>query len=290
MPGTPVPLTILRALADETLRGLELAQQIEQPGESGRAREQMLIAFIEQLIPSSFGVSTGFVVDALGGKSKQVDVVVYQTDYAPAFEIGGVKHFLVESVVAVVEVKAAIDSEADLRQALDNIASVKALDRTNRGTNRLIAERVKIGQAADRENHLHQVFGTIVTETSLARDFAKDFSAWLRAHPRREWPNLYVDVHQFAAYYQRTSSMPGEPESHRVSTQAMLAEELAISVPDAANAQPPLLVLGIELLHWFRVIPTIDFGGADYFPLPIRQHEIHEISEPSPTDSPMAAE
>jgi hypothetical protein len=93
MPGIPVPLTILRALADETLRRLELAAQIEQPGESGRAREQMLIAFIEQLVPSSFGVSTGFVVDALGEKSKQVDVVVYHTDYAPAFEIGGVKHF-----------------------------------------------------------------------------------------------------------------------------------------------------------------------------------------------------
>jgi hypothetical protein len=186
-----------------------------------------------------------------------------------------------------VEVKAAIDSEADLGQALDNIASVKALDRTNRGNNRLIAERVKIGQAADRENHLHQVFGAIVTEKSLTRDFAQDFSAWLRVHPRREWPNIYVDVHKFAAYYQRTVSTPGEPEAHRVSTQAMSAEELAITVPDAANAQPPLLVLGVELLHWFRVVPTIDFGGADYFPLGIRQHEIHEIAEPPQTNSDM---
>jgi hypothetical protein len=67
-------------------------------------------------------VSTGFVVDALGGKSKQIDVVVYRTDYAPVFEIGRVKHFLVESVVAVLEVKAAIDSQADLTRALENIA------------------------------------------------------------------------------------------------------------------------------------------------------------------------
>ena len=102
-----------------TRRRLELAQQIEHPGESGRAREQILTAFIEQLVPSSFGVSTGFVVDALGG-SRQLDVVVYQTDYAPVFEIGGVKHFLAESVVAVLEVKAVIDSKRDLTQALDN--------------------------------------------------------------------------------------------------------------------------------------------------------------------------
>jgi hypothetical protein len=45
--------------ADETLRRLELAPQIEHPGESGRAREQMLIAFIEQLIPSSLGCRPG---------------------------------------------------------------------------------------------------------------------------------------------------------------------------------------------------------------------------------------
>ncbi len=266
----------LRALADETLRRLELAPQIEHPGESGRAREQMLIAFIEQLIPSSFGVSTGFVVDALGGKSKQVDVVVYRTDYAPVFEIGGVKHFLVESVVAVLEVKAAIKGKARLTEALDNIASVKALDRTNRGQNRVIAERLRVGQA-ERENHLHQVFGGIVTEKSLGRSFPKEFLAWLKVHPRLEWPNIYVDVRQFVAAYQYSSSVSGEAGSH-VGMQAMRAEELAISDPDAPNAQPPLLVLGVELLHWFRVVPTIEYGGADYFPLGMRLYEIHEIT------------
>ena len=42
MLDVPVPLTILQALADETRRRLELAGQIEHPGESGRAREQSL--------------------------------------------------------------------------------------------------------------------------------------------------------------------------------------------------------------------------------------------------------
>jgi hypothetical protein len=90
MPGVPVPLTILRALADETRTRLVLAPSIEHPGESGRAREQTLIAFIEQLVPSGFAVSTGFVVYAIGGKSRQVDVVVYRTDYHSIFEIGRV--------------------------------------------------------------------------------------------------------------------------------------------------------------------------------------------------------
>jgi hypothetical protein len=280
MAVTPVPLTILRARADETLRRLALALEIEHPGESGRAREQMLIAFIEQLIPSSFGVSTGFVVDALGGKSRQVDVVVYRTDYAPLFEIGGVKHFLVESVVAVLEVKAAIDSNADLTQALDNIASVKALDRTNRGRNKVVTDRIWIpGQYAERERHTDQVFGAIVTEKSLARDFREDFLAWLTAHPRYEWPNIYVDVHQFTAFYGWMQSLPDNPESRVVGPEAMRAASFAISRPDDPNAQPPLLVLGVELIDWFRRVPTIDFSTTDYLWLDNRLHETWDLTD-----------
>src|SRR6266540_2036317 len=149
MRSIPVPLTILRALADETLRQLKLAGEIEHPGESGRAREQILMAFIQQLIPSSFGVST-------------------------------------ESVVAVLEVKAAIDSHADLTRALDNIASVKALDRSNRGRNKLLSDRVRTELSVDRDAHAFQVFGVIVTERSLVKDFEQDLVTWLSTRPRRE--------------------------------------------------------------------------------------------------------
>jgi hypothetical protein len=82
------------------------------------------------------------VVDGVGGKSRQVDIVVYRTGYAPVFQIGGVNHFLVESVAAVLEVKAGITSTAQLGSALENIRSVKALDRTNRHRNyRLIEDQ-----------------------------------------------------------------------------------------------------------------------------------------------------
>jgi hypothetical protein len=109
-----------------------------------------------------------------GGKSKQVDVVVYRTDYHPILEIGRVKHFMVESVVAVLEVKAAIDSQADLRQALENIASVKRLDRSNRGHNYEVIDWRR-GNFIDPKNQETQVFGGIVTETSLVKDFSEDY-------------------------------------------------------------------------------------------------------------------
>ena len=275
MADAPVPLTILRALADETLRRLKLAPEIEQPGESGRAREQMLIAFIEQLIPSWYGVSTGFVVDAVGGKSRQVDVVVYRTDYHPVLEIGRVKHFLVESVVAVLEVKAAIDSEADLTQALDNIASVKALDRSNQSRNYEVIDR-KRGDYINLDEQQHQIFGAIVTEKSLARDFSKDLLAWLKVHSRREWPNLYVDVHQFTARYQYMYSAGGVAPFRTMGPHTMIADALAISKP-GPDGEAPLVVLGVNLINQFRVAPRIDFHPLAYFPLKYGEHDLFAL-------------
>lgn len=272
MSTVPLPLTILRALAEETRQRLELAPQIEHPGESGRAREQMLITFITQLIPSSFGVSTGFIVDALGEKSKQIDVVVYRTDYAPILEIGGVKHFLVESVVAALEVKAAVDSEVDLTRALDNIASVKALDRSNRGENFVLTDREPAGKV-DRDDAVHQVFGAVVTENSLAESFGDRLYGWLRSHSRHTWPNLYVDVHQHVVMYGWED--PSQPSGQAVGTNAMLAEKLVIPFP--AGAEPPLVMLGFELINWFRVVPTIDFAVERYFPLTEREHYTRQL-------------
>jgi Domain of unknown function (DUF6602) len=273
MPAIPVPAMILRALAQETLERLRLATEIEHPGESGRAREQILTAFMERLIPSSFGVSTGFVVDALGGKSRQVDVVVYRTDYAPVFEIGQVKHFLIESVVAVLEVKAAIDSEADLTQALDNIASVKGLDRTNRDRNyRLMEDQVVTDMRPDWSRQgivdpdffLHQVFGVIVTERSLTQDsFAARYLGWLGTHPRREWPNLYVDANGFLAGYLVPKGQPDEAAQLGLDVKAPTAKKLVIYRPKGEGASP-LLQLAFELVNWFRVVPKIDFKAVDY--------------------------
>ena len=276
MPDAPVPLplTILRALAEETHQRLELATRIEHPGESGRAREQVQTAFIEQLVPSSFGVSTGFVVDALGGKSRQVDIVVYRTDYAPVFEIGRVKHFLVESVVAVLEVKAAISKEAVLTQALNNVASVKALDRTNRGRNWILSER-ELVRPMDRDQDRDQIFSAVVTERSLT-NFVEPYSTWLGAHEPREWPNLYIDVARFSALYRYPWSEPDGRVRSAVGTDSMRAEMLSIHLSEPST-KPPLVVLGFELINWFRVVPRIDFSMMDYFPLGTHKHQNYPL-------------
>jgi Domain of unknown function (DUF6602) len=265
MSKPPVIGTILRAHARETVEQLQLATEIEQPGESGRAREQILTAFIRRIIPSSFGVSTGFVVDTAGRKSKQVDVVVYRTDYAPVFDIGGVKHFLVESVAAAIEVKAEIPSWRLLEQALENIRSVKELDRTRGGNNDRLMEDSVIGKV-DPNNFYHQIFGAIVTERSMKQNFVPRYRAWLESHFPRVWPNLYVNAshvrdESFIAGYLKEFPAPhGQP---RFTANPMAGGPFA-KIKMTHHGEPPLLDLAFELVNFFRVVPKIDFSATTY--------------------------
>ena len=271
----PVTEAIMWAMADEVTKQLDLAKRIDHPGESGRAREQILTSFIHRLVPSTFSVDTGFVVDAVGGLSKQVDIVIYRNDYAPVFEIGAVKHFLVESVVAVLEVKAAITSITRLDQALENIRSVKSLDRSNDGRNYMLTDRT-IGGPINRDEFKHQVFGAIVTERSLSRDALRDqILSFLRTHPRREWPNTYIDVNGPVTAYRRSADQP------RLWADPNECTHLWFEHPrtETYRGVPPLFQLAYYLVDLFRVAPVVDFDAQAYFPVGKRSGDLWALDQ-----------
>jgi hypothetical protein len=253
--GPQVLPAILESLNAQVLNELSLAASIGHPGESGRAREQIITRFLRRLLPDGYGISTGFVIDAVGGISRQVDLVIYRTGYHPVLEIGGVNHFLVESVVAVIENKAAVDSVADLVGALANIASVKSLDRTNRAKN--YALPLTGGRpSVDREDFQHQVFGVIVTEASLSQKaLVQELLRFLRSAPQRSWPNLYVDVHRFVLGY-------NEPHEVPQSFGAVPGDHIALVGAETGRA--PLIDLAFELCNYLRVAPLIDYSAVDY--------------------------
>jgi hypothetical protein len=256
----PLVVDILQSLNREVINQLDLAAAIEHPGESGRAREQIIARYLGRLTPKEFAVDTGFVFDAQGNISRQIDLVIYRIGYHPVFEIGGIKHFMVESVVAVLENKASIGSRDTLYTALNNIKSVKALDRTNRRTNYLIVGGQQ-GPGVDPDEFKHQVFGAIVTERSLKRDSLKaallDF---LGAEPdRRHWPNMYADVRGPCARF-----LKGSPNPNEVTAIPAEAEYLCLTDPDADSYLPPLLDLTFELINFLRVAPIVDYKPTAY--------------------------
>ncbi len=261
-----LPRKIVESLDEGVKNQLKLTSAVQHPGESGRARENIIREFIRKLVPESFGVDTGFVIDAQGSISRQVDIVIYRTDYHPTLNIGGVKYFLVESVVAVLENKARITDVDTLKRALENIASVKKLDRTGNGKNIVLGG---LGEKVDPLCFAHLIFGAIVTQESLNRDtLAKELVKYSKESPRDQWLNLYIDVNSFAILYARNrkadDSAPGSwPQVF--TTDPFKAEELFVSDPGTSKGPPPIGDLGQELMNFIRVAARIDFLPTAYF-------------------------
>lgn len=253
----PVPLieTIIRSLNREVLGQLELSRTIKHPGENGRAREQIISEYLTNILPRNVKVGTGFVIDARGSISNQIDIVIYRDDYHPVIEIGKIKHFMVESVIAVIENKASISSASVLQSALKNIQSVKKLDKTNGGNNIIIPTGKKVSSRVFE----HQVFGAVITEKSLSTEsLRQEFINFFESHlDFRLWPNMYADV--------RGSSVRYVQENFIATAVPSRAFGLIISDPGAENYTPPLLEVTFELLNLIRVAPLIDYNPCDYF-------------------------
>jgi hypothetical protein len=258
----PHPLIddILYRLNREVVDQLIGTRQIHHPAESGRARENVIAEALRRFVPDAFGVSTGFVIDAVGGRSRQQDIVIYRRGYHPVFRVGGIDNFLVESVVAVIQNRASCASRESLLDALDTIASVKALDRTNRGTNYVVHGSNR-GEPVNADEFRYQVWGAVVTEASLASaTLGEVVIAYLTSHARRLWPNVYADVNGAAGLFQK--------DDHASTDVPAEATRWILSDPpsDADRPVPPFVELLSHLGNYLRIVPLVDYSPLSYLP------------------------
>src|SRR4029077_9173682 len=108
---------------------------ISHGGELGSSREEVLRDFLRSYLPTKFDISTGFAFDSIGTISKQLDIVIADGSNCPRFENAGKKRFFpCESIVAVGQVKSRLGSVKEFHNALENLVSAKALDRSAGGT------------------------------------------------------------------------------------------------------------------------------------------------------------
>ena len=107
------------------------ARQATTPGLVGSAIENPVRNLLATVLPSGLSVGTGCVVDSYANTSRQMDIVLYERDICPVYRVNDTPeatYFPCEGVVAVGEVKAAIDG-LKLDDAFEKIESVKALQR-----------------------------------------------------------------------------------------------------------------------------------------------------------------
>jgi Domain of unknown function (DUF6602) len=198
----------------------EQAKLLGHPGEVGTGRENVLKAILTKYLPKRYEVDSGFVIDALGNKSEQMDIVIYEADYTPVFEVvEGKKFFPCETVVAVGQVKTDIGSREKIRECLNNISSAKGLDRSNKGTNMIITgPGISLKNMKFDPNSVFrdQIFGFIFCSSSAKPDLViAELQEFNKTHARKLWINNFVNYNEFLVEYlhhQKEDYLTSDPQ------------------------------------------------------------------------------
>ena len=101
------------------------------PSTIGDFAELEWLALLSEYLPKRYGIEKGFVVDADGKVSDQIDIVIFDRQYTPfVFHQNGAKYIPCEAVYAVIECKQGI-TRANLAYAAKKSKSVRSLRRTS---------------------------------------------------------------------------------------------------------------------------------------------------------------
>lgn len=96
-------------------------------GLKGSANEVILIDFLRKYLPKKIEITSGQIIDTEGHISKQIDIILCDSFATPMlYEINNIRVIPIETVYAVIEVKAIINS-SDVETIINNMLSVKKL-------------------------------------------------------------------------------------------------------------------------------------------------------------------
>ena len=108
----------------------KLSSTIQHKGERGRQREDGLISFLRENLPSAYGVATGEIIPYRGlAASPQCDVIIYDHLHMPALNKNkAVQQVPLEAVYAVIECKSILNATA-LKDAESKFEKIRSLPR-----------------------------------------------------------------------------------------------------------------------------------------------------------------
>lgn len=121
----------IRRIGERLVDEFRDAQAGTTPSTVGSAAEQPVRVQLEQVLPRGIAVGEGFAIDSYGETSRQQDVILYERDLCPVFEVNKTPQttfYPCEGVVAVGEIKSSLDGNS-LGDAMEKVASVKQLRR-----------------------------------------------------------------------------------------------------------------------------------------------------------------
>lgn len=194
---------LVRSLSAELRENFEKRSRlISHRGEAGTAREEALKTMLQLYLPHRCGVDSGFVIDSDGNESNQIDIVIYDQNYSPIFEIVDEKrYFPCETVLAVGEVKTEINTR-ELEDSFEKIDSVKSLNRA--GAKKMIGPGA-FGGHLEEDEYIDQIFGFIFCGNSMSNDTLVDaYLEQLQQRDRKLWPNYFCNYNGINIGYHGT--------------------------------------------------------------------------------------
>lgn len=126
MPNNPWAYHIAARMEALLVESKSITNTFGHNGIRGTIREIFVKQFLEPFLPPQIGIGTGEIINHQGGRSKQLDVVLYSKERVPPVLLSGgdIGIFPWECVVSVIEVKSTLNVSA-LEEAHSNAASVK---------------------------------------------------------------------------------------------------------------------------------------------------------------------
>ncbi len=121
---------LFQKAADKLHADFEESRVVPHAGVKGGEAEKLVRKFLNDHLPGRFRAGSGFIVDRKDTVSRQTDVIIYDALNCPVYRVseeGGV--YPSDNVAGVVEVKSSLN-KAELDNAWEKVASVKALHKT----------------------------------------------------------------------------------------------------------------------------------------------------------------
>lgn len=122
-------------LGKKLLADFELSRTLVASTNLGQVREHFVRKFLRQNLGTNIGIAAGEIIDFSSSEQyqsrNQMDVVIYKHDFPKLdFDDAGIYMFLIESVVATIEVKSTL-SKSDLCHISKVAKNLKSLKRTS---------------------------------------------------------------------------------------------------------------------------------------------------------------
>lgn len=121
---------IVQAKIDSIITLSEDIKGVNHNPSIGAVRESYLIQFFNELIPNSVSITSGFITDATGKISPQLDLIVTKKSSLPLFKLKDeVSVVPIESVILVAEIKSNLTT-TDLQQIESQVSCITSMTLT----------------------------------------------------------------------------------------------------------------------------------------------------------------